>query len=101
MKIRRCPNCAELVHFEAHRPLKRCWNCALVSDFSPRQTAVGKCLSWAGSLLDRSTSNYGRLIQVGKCALLVAVPFVVVMLLACNSLNITLVHEASAPFTMP
>jgi len=101
MKIRRCPGCAELVHFDPHRPLKRCWNCALVSDFSPRQTVGRKWLSWAGSSLDRSTSNYRRLIHVGKCALLVALPFVAIMLLACNSLNITLIHDASAPFTMP
>jgi hypothetical protein len=33
MKIRHCPGCAQLVHFESSTPIQKCWNCGQVTNF--------------------------------------------------------------------
>ena len=105
MKIRRCPDCAELVHFEAASPVQRCWNCARVTDFSQLQ-APDVLFGWVllglvYAALQRTLPLWARLGRVSKPAFLFALPAVVVMLLICNSFDLRIVHDLAASFSFP
>ena len=101
MKIRKCPDCAQLIHFEPQAPLQRCWNCGKVSDFSALYSPLQRLALWLRTRFDRGLPDPSRLVRAGTVALVVAVPLAIVMLLICNSLNIFIVHDASAPFLTP
>lgn len=105
MKIRRCPDCAELVHFEEACPIQRCWNCARVTDFSQLQSP-NVLLLWAllgvtYAALQRTLPLWARLGKVSRPAFLFALPAVVLMLLICNSFDIRIVHDLTASFSFP
>lgn len=98
MKIRYCPNCAQLVHFEPEYPVMRCWNCDAVSDFSRFPTAEERLMARAAELLKMPLPSISRLARAGKIACVLAVPLAAAMLLLCNSFNITVVHDPTQPF---
>ena len=101
MKMRFCPDCVQLIHFESDAPIQRCWNCGALTDFSLLRTRPQKLALWLGWSLDRALPSCSRLEDVGRVALIAAVPSAVIMLLLCNSLHITIVHESAAPFFGP
>jgi hypothetical protein len=111
MKIRYCPHCVELVHFEAEDPLQRCWNCRRVSNFalvkSPEQRLgvwlLGQIEGAGQAVIFFCLRPLGRraAAAVAKVVLVEAIPAVVVMLLVSNSFDIRVVHDLAAPFLMP
>jgi hypothetical protein len=101
MKIRPCPGCAQLVHFEESFPIEKCWNCGLTTDFSHLKTPEERLFLWIGSLFDRTLPDCSGLVGVGRVALVIAVPIAVMMLLICNSFNIRIVPDPTVPFWIP
>jgi len=105
MKIRRCPVCAKLVHFEANRPVERCWNCGRVSDFSLIQSPDQRLGSWlvngAETILGSLFFLWPRSVRAGRAALVVAMPFAILMLLICNSFDVRVVNDLTASFSGP
>lgn len=115
LKIRYCPCCAELVHFEPEVPVQRCWNCGCVSNFDlikapevrlaqsvwRQMNAALDALISLGVGLSQVMPSSSRMARVGRMSLVVAIPAVVVMLLVTNSFAPYIVHDATAPFTLP
>ncbi len=105
MKIRQCPGCAQLVHFEPSIPVQGCWNCGEVTDFSHFKTPEEWLGLWVlrglDSVLQSTLPSCSRIAGAGKVALVVATPIAIVMLLICNSFNIRIVHDLTAPFMQP
>ena len=115
LKIRYCPCCAELVHFEAEVPVQRCWNCGSISNFdmvvAPEVRLVRQVGRQALTAFDALTSlvvAVGRIVptssrmeRVGRLTLVAAIPAIVTMLLVANSLSPTIVRDATAPFKLP
>ncbi len=100
MTIRKCPHCAQLIHFEPRETALVCWNCAHFTHAASLQTPGEKRVGRARALADRALPNPSRLVRVGKIALVVAVPIAALMLLICNAFDIFVVRDALAPFVM-
>lgn len=100
MKIRKCPNCAQLIHFEPRQFTLVCWNCAHFTNTAQLQTPGEKRVGRARAVADRALPNPSRLVGIGKVALVVAVPIAALMLLVCNAFDIHVVRDAAAPFVM-
>ncbi len=104
MKIRHCPGCAQLVHFEQSTPIQRCWNCSQVTDFSQLKILEERLALWflrgANSVFS-TIPSCSRLAHTGKIALLVAMPAATVMLLISNSFDIRIVYDLTTPFSRP
>ncbi len=99
MTIRKCPHCAQFTHLDAgERAPLFCWSCAARVDFAALQTPQQRLVADAASTFDRALPRPSRLVRAGKVALVVAVPFVALMLLVCNGFDIFIVRNALAPF---
>jgi len=96
MKIVKCLACKECVHFDGAPNVEKCWNCGAVTDFSRIKTVEEKLLAWCDQTLSRvpfpdlSSPSFRR---ASKAGILVALPIAAVMLLLCNSLNISIVRD--------
>lgn len=100
MQIRKCGKCAQLVHADVSHS-QRCWNCGAFVLFSTGE-------NWAQTVLRvldvRLTTVLAPLFdgerwtRWNRRALLMALPFAVVMLLICNSFQISVVHDITIPF---
>jgi hypothetical protein len=105
MKIRQCPRCVELVHFDLGTPIQKCWNCGEVSNFSHLKTIEERVSLWLlrgfDIVLQSALPPCSQIAVVGKVTLVVTMPIAIVMLLICNSFNIRIVHNLSVPFMQP
>ena len=105
MKIRLCPACAQLVHFEANRAIQECWNCRRATDFStvkaPEERLGLWLLSGAENALSRVFFLWPNRLRAGKIALVAAMPVAIVMLLLCNSFDVQILHDLVSPFSIP
>ncbi|BCM92329.1 hypothetical protein IAD21_04208 [Abditibacteriota bacterium] len=108
MKIRYCPGCAELVHFESSSPIQRCWNCGQFTNFDMVKTPDQRLGLWllaqiphTEALMLKVPLPFARVTALSKTLLIVGVPAVVTMLLVSNSFNVRIVHDLTASFTMP
>ena len=100
MKIRKCPYCAQLIHFEPRPSPLICWNCAHRTDAAKLRTPGEKRWQRAVALFDQTLPMPSRLVGVARVALLCAVPIAALMLLVCNGFDIAIVRDAAAPFLM-
>ena len=101
MKIKKCPDCVQLIHFDQQVGVTRCWNCGTMTDFSKQHSAEQKIGLWLDSRISSLLSPFYNLAfwkRWGHIALVIALPTSIVMLLICNSLQIRIVHDAAAPF---
>jgi hypothetical protein len=115
LKIRYCPCCAELVHFDPAIPVQRCWNCGCVSNFNlvrapqvrvalalwQRMNAAVNALISLGVAVGQVMPASSRLARAGRLSLVLAIPAVVTMLLVANSFAPTIVRDPTVPFTLP
>ncbi|RYX83473.1 hypothetical protein EON83_14900 [bacterium] len=105
MKIRYCPHCVELVHFEENRPVQRCWNCRRISNFdlviAPEVRLALQLQSQVELTLQSAARFFPRLTAVAKFAFVTAIPVVATMLLVSNSFDIRVVSDLAASFQMP
>ncbi len=122
MKIRYCPHCVQLVHFEPDSPIQRCWNCHNVTNFDlvklPEErfalwllghlNVVGRGLARLcprpsiKSPWNQKNTNLGPLpSMLAKAVLVGSIPIVILMLLVSNSFDIHIVHDLTAPFSLP
>ena len=92
MKIRRCPACAQLVHFQPARSTIQCWSCGSRCNFS-RPSALDQALSLLPSLPPLSHSS-GK----ARLALAAAAPIAALMLLLSGSFDIRVASDFSASF---
>jgi len=101
MKIIKCPTCKECVHFDFAPGVEKCWSCGLITDFSRVKTVEEKLLMWCDKTLgcvpfpDLSSPYF---LCASKAGVLVVLPIAVLMLLICNSLNISIVRDLSDSF---
>lgn len=98
MTIRRCSDCAQLVHFEARRDILRCWNCGRACHARAEYFLWPRLRAFASRalLLDRLSCE--RAVGWGRVALAAAFPIAVLMLLISNSLDVRLVDNIISPF---
>ena len=100
-KIRRCPHCAQLVHFENGHGWQRCWRCGSVSDFSQVKTGVEKLGFTFDVLVGRAMPTIAHGAKNGSIALLVTAPWAALMLLLCQSFHLTIVYAPLRNLLMP
>lgn len=98
MTIRKCPHCAQLLHFDDGERALVCWNCSRFAALSTLATPGEKRIHRALTNFDRALPNPSRLVRAGKVALVVAVPVAALMLLVCNGFDIFVVRDMTAPF---
>ena len=101
MKIRRCPACAQLIHFDPPRLTRACWSCGRVCDARSRMVFEEALAARAWALLEALLDwlpPCSRLVGVGRVALAAAFPIAVLMLLLCNGFDIRIVEEPASPF---
>ena len=104
MKIMKCPGCAELNHFDSAPTVERCWNCGLLTDFSQRKSPEEQVMLFLDAKISQvfcPLLTIQRLQGWGTMAMVAALPVAVIMLLVCNSLHITIVHDPTVPFSRP
>lgn len=98
MIIRKCPHCAQLLHFDERQNALVCWNCSRFATLTELSTPGEKRIQRALTSFDRALPNPSRLVRVGKVALVMAVPVAALMLLVCNGFDIAVVRDMMAPF---
>lgn len=100
MQIKKCRSCAQLVHIDVLYA-QPCWNCGAFVDFALRENRVQIFFRVLDSSLTKWLTPFfdgERWIQWNRRALLTALPFAVLMLLICNSFQISVVKDATVPF---
>ena len=100
MTIRKCPHCAQLLHFDDGERALVCWNCSRFAALTELATPGERRIRRALTNFDRALPNPSRLVRAGKIALVVAAPVAALMLLVCNGFDITVVRDAATPFMM-
>lgn len=98
MTIRKCPHCAQLLHFDGCERALVCWNCWNFSALPTLATPGEKRIHRAIANFDRALPHPSRLVRAAKIALVVAVPVAAMMLLVCNGFDIFVVRDMTAPF---
>jgi hypothetical protein len=96
MTIRKCPACAQLIHFQAESEIETCWNCGRTAVRAQLKLLEQRVVDSAVRAFD----NNGEL-RLGppsynkqrRIALLIALPVVVLMLMNCNSLDIHIIYS--------
>ena len=101
MTIRKCPHCAQLLHFDNGERALVCWNCSRFAALSALATPGEKRVQRALTNFDRALPNPSRLVRAAQIALVVAVPVAALMLLVSNGFDIFIVRDATAPFLTP
>jgi hypothetical protein len=96
-KIRKCPECAELVHFEGGVTWMRCWQCCAEVDWSRTRHASEKQVLWLRRRFDGCLPNPSALTRVAKTGLVLALPVSVFMVLGNNSLDVYPEHSLLMP----
>lgn len=102
MTIKKCPGCVQYIHFDFHVGFEKCWNCGLLTDFSQLKSPEERLILLLENKLSVIAQPFSERVHfraVGKAALVMALPVAVTMLLICNSLNISIVHDPTAPFS--
>ncbi|RYG54295.1 hypothetical protein EON80_31855, partial [bacterium] len=82
MKIRKCPDCAQLVHFEPAKPVRRCYHCGAYCDLSHLPISPQKQISWLLRGFDARLPQLSSLKRIGQVALVLALPISTFMMLA-------------------
>jgi hypothetical protein len=101
MTIRKCPACAQLIHFDRGVRVEACWNCGHVTVLSSLESTGEstaqklKRILQSAAELDFGPPFYSRRT---RAAFLLAIPVAMTMLLICNSFNISVVRDPAAPF---
>ena len=88
MTIKSCPHCAEYNHFDSGPRMARCWHCGVIENFAKARTLeekLGVLLKAHSQILLWPLSSLMRLQKIALLALLVALPFLVVMQLIFNA----------------
>ncbi len=104
MKIRKCPHCVQYIHFDCEVGTRRCWHCGRLTDFAKRKSLEENFALLPDARLSVFLSSLLGFVASGnrkEAVLLAALPIAVIMLLVCNSLQISVVHDPTAPFTKP
>ncbi len=102
MQIKKCPDCRAYLHFEKEIGIRRCWNCGVVTNFLEHPSFEAKVWLMVGSGASLFLMPFVNLVQqsrYGRIALVLSLPVAVVMLLICNSFQISIVQDAAAPFS--
>ena len=101
MTIRKCPDCAQLTHFDNdERAPLFCWHCAARVDFALLCTPPQRFVARGAATFDRALPDPSRLVRAARVALVVTMPVAALMLLICNGFDIFIVRDALAPFVM-
>ena len=100
MTIRKCPHCAQLLHFDEGARALVCWNCSRFVATSMLATPGEQRVQRALINFDRALPNPSRLVRMGKIALVVAAPVAALMLGFCNGFDVHVVRDMAAPFLM-
>ena len=91
MTIRKCPACAQLIHFQAEAEIETCWNCGRTAVRAHLKLFEQRLVERAVRFFDDAAEfNFGppayhRRIRI---ALLVMLPVAIYMLIMSNSLDI-------------
>jgi ribosomal protein S27E len=87
LRIRKCPDCAQLVHFDAPITVKRCRHCGATTDLSQLHISPDKQFHWLTSKADRLLPDPSALLNMSRVPLLLTLPLAIGMLLYSNSFD--------------
>jgi hypothetical protein len=87
VQIRKCPDCAQLVHFDAPITVKRCRHCGAIADLSQLHISPNMQFHWLIAKADHLLPDTSALLNVSRVALLLTLPIAIGMLLCSNSLD--------------
>lgn len=85
--IRKCPQCAELVHLDNHASVGQCLHCRARTDFSQILTLEQRLCQWCHTGLATMPWPKVKFTTIARTTLLVSVPTVALMLIAGGYLS--------------